>query len=203
MDKIKALKQLVGEDVAEEILSTSKSLTTRAKRLGLRYKEAHMPTKEFDKLFAAYKAIKALEEFSAEGDGEAADFDDEVLFEDDTLIEVEVETEKAQTAKMDTRMIEDAVMKAVKAAFAEMRADDDMEEDGMKAKEIDTLKEANAALLKTVKELSDRVTALEQPIASGSGYRLTDVNPQTTAKELQGAAVNGTIGLLDSLGGIQ
>ena len=141
MDKLAELKALVGEDVAEEILSTSKSLTTRAERLGLRYKEAHMPTKEFDKLFAAYKAIKALEEFSAEGDGEAADFDDEVLFEDDTLIEVEVETEKAQTAKMDTRMIEDAVMKAVKAAFAEMRADDDMEEDGMKAKkELDDVK---------------------------------------------------------------
>lgn len=199
MDKLAELKALVGEDVAEEILSTSKSLTTRAKRLGLRYKEAHMPN-EFNDFLAAYKAFKA---YNADGNGEAAAFDDEVLFEDDTVIEVEVETEKAQTAKMDTRMIEDAVMKAVKAAFAEMRADDDMEEDGMKAKELDTLKEANAALLKTVKELSDRVTALEQPIASGSGYRLTDVNPQTTAKELQGAAVNGTIGLLDSLGGIQ
>lgn len=201
MDKLAELKALVGEDVAEEILSTSKSLTTRAERLGLKYKEAYMPN-EFNDFLAAYKAFKA---YNADGDGEAADFDDEVLFEDDTLIEVEVETEKAQTAKMDTRMIEDAVMKAVKAAFAEMRTSYEESEDmaEKKTKELDTLKEANAALLKTVKELSDRVAALEQPIASGSGYRLTDVNPQTTAKELQGAAVNGTIGLLDSLGGIQ
>ena len=198
MDKIAELKQLVGEDVADEILSTSKNLTTRAKRLGLRYKEAHMP--KFDEFLAAYKAYEA---FNADGDGEAADFDDEVLFEDETVIEVE--TEKETTVKMETRMIEDAVMKAAKAAFAEMRTDSEEGEkvDDKKTKELAALKEANLSLIETVKELSDRVAALEQPIASGSGYRLTDTNPQATAKELQGAAANGTVGLIDSLGGIQ
>lgn len=180
MDKIKALKQLVGEDVAEEILSTSKQLTTRAERLGLKYKEAQMPN-DFESFLAAYKAYQAY----SEGDGEAVEFDDEVLFDEEPAVELDVE-EKAM--KVDTKMIEDAVMKAVKAAFAEMRADDDMEEDDMKAKkELDDAKAANAQLVAQLKELSDRIAALEQPIgAVGTGYRLTDTNPQATSKELQG-----------------
>jgi uncharacterized small protein (DUF1192 family) len=96
-------------------------------------------------------------------------------------------------------MIEKAVMRAVKAAFLEMQGEEDEDEKG---KELATIKEANAQLLKTVKELSERVAALEQPIAPqlNGGYRVTD-NPQQTAKAL-GAAVSEAAGVLDLLGGI-
>ena len=199
MDKIKALKQLVGDDVAEEIISTSKSMDSRAKRLGLKYKENGM---NLEDEFSAFKAFLA---YKSAGQAEQPDDFDEEFFDDEAQ---EKEAAKPDmTAKMDYKPIEDAVMKAIKAAFAEIRGgmEDEMNEKA-EQKALDrtkALKAQNAELLETVKALTARVEALELPIASGAGYRLTDVNPQTTAKELQGAAVNGTIGLLDSLGGIQ
>jgi hypothetical protein len=195
MDKIQELKQLVGEDVAGEILAASDKLTTRAKRLGLKFKEADMPN-NFAEFMAAYKAYQA---FNAEAVEEAEL--DEALDEQ----EVEIEVEKEITTKMDTAVIEQAVMKAVKAAFGEMRAGEDMEDDDKaKAKELDEVKATNAQLLQTVKALSDRVAALEQPIAPqlNGGFRVTD-NPQETGKALSGASHNGTVAVLDMLGGIQ
>ena len=196
MDKIAELKQLVGEDVADEILSTSKTLTTRAERLGLKFKENNMP-KDFQEFMAAYQAFKA---FNA-GDGEAAEFDDEVLFDEPVAEPV---AEKEVTEKMDTSTIESAVMKAVKAAFAEMKAYDGKVDEKKADKELDALKAENAQLLTAVKELTDRVTALEQPVAPAlnGGFRVTD-NPQETGKALRGAASNGTLAVLDALGGIQ
>lgn len=187
MDKITELKQLVGEDVAGEILATSKQLTHRAKRLGLKHKEAGMPQQDFAEFMAAYQAFKALNAGNA---GEVAEFDDEVLY-DDPVVEPVVEEVKEVT-------LEEVVTKAVKSAFAEMRAET---EAGEKTKELATLKATNAQLLKTVKELSDRVAALEQPVApqNTAGYRITD-NPQETAKTL-GASVSGAVEVLDMLGG--
>jgi hypothetical protein len=193
MDKIQELKQLVGEDVAGEILAASDKLTTRAKRLGLKFKEADMPN-NFAEFMAAYKAYQA---FNAEA-VEEAELDET---EEET---VEIEVEKEIAAKMDTSAIENAVMKAVKAAFGEMRAGYEEDDDKAKAKELDEVKATNAQLLQTVKALSDRVAALEQPIAPqlNGGFRVTD-NPQETGKALSGASHNGTVAVLDMLGGIQ
>ena len=192
MDKIQELKQLVGEDVAKEILSASDKLTTRAKRLGLKYKENGMAQNDFAEFVAAYQAFKA---FNA-GEGEVAELDET---EEET---VEI-VEKEVATKMDTSAIENAVMKAVKAAFGEMRGGSEEEDDKAKAKELDAVKAANAQLVQTVKELADRVALLEQPVAPqlNGGYRLTD-NPQETAKMLSGAAHNGTLDVLDALGGL-
>lgn len=193
MDKIQELKQLVGDEVADEILSTSKTLTTRAERLGLKYKENKMA--DFAEFMAAYQAFKAY----TAGDAGTADVED-----DDAVDPVVEPATEAVAVKMDEGAIERAVMKAVKAAFAEMKAMDGKMEDKKADKELSSLKAENAELLTAVKALTDRVAALEQPIAPAmnGGYRVTD-NPQNVGKELRGVSPNGTIAVLDALGGIQ
>jgi hypothetical protein len=178
MDKIQELKQVVGDEVADEILSTSKTLTTRAERLGLKYKENKMA--DFAEFMAAYQAFKAY----TAGDAGTADVED-----DDAVDPVVEPVTEAVAVKMDDGAIERAVMKAVKAAFAEMKAMDGKMEDKKADKELSSLKAENAELLTAVKALTDRVAALEQPIAPtmNGGYRMTATsNPQEVGKELRG-----------------
>lgn len=182
MDRIARLKMLVGSDITDEILGKANQLKDRAERLGLKHKENSMD-KDLMKFMAAYKAWQELEASET-----AESFDDEALYEEqvDEVIE-----QKAYDKRM-----EDMIMKAVKAAFAEMRAaDSEMEEedkmDDKKQKEADpvlvALQQQNEQLATALKQLSDRIAHLEQPIANGSGYRLTDVvNPQQAMKENRG-----------------
>jgi hypothetical protein len=196
VDKRLALKQLVGEDVAGEILTTSKELDSQAQRLGLKHKEAVMAQDELEEFLAAYKAFKA---FKAD---EGAD-DDEVEVEDYETEEDTVDEVEEKAMQYDMKALEGAVTRAVKMAFADMQGDDDEEEDKAAKKELDGLKATNAQLARTVKELSARVAALEQPISPNSaGYRLTDADPQLAAKALKNGAVNpDSAKALDSLGG--
>jgi hypothetical protein len=150
---------------------------------------------DFAEFMAAYQAFKA---FNA-GDAGTADVED-----DDEVQPVVEPVTEAVAVKMDDGAIERAVMKAVKAAFAEMKAMDGKMEDKKADKELSSLKAENAELLTAVKALTDRVAALEQPIAPtmNGGYRVTD-NPQSVGKELRGVSPNGTLAVLDALGGIQ
>jgi len=199
VDKRMALKQLVDEDVAGEILTTSKELNSQAQRHGLKHKEAVMAQDELDEFLAAYKAFKAFkaDEGADDDEVEVEDYDYET--EEDTVDEVE---EKAM--QYDMKALEGAVTRAVKMAFADMRGEDDEEEEKAAKKELDTLKATNAQLAKTVKELATRVAALEQPISPNSaGYRLTDADPQLAAKALKNGAVNpDSAKALDILGGL-
>jgi len=198
VDKRLALKNLVGDDVAGEILQTSKQLDGQAQRLGLKHKEATMAQDDLDEFLAAYKAFKAFkaDEGADETEVEVEDYDYET--EDDAVDEVE---EKAM--QYDMKALEGAVTRAVKMAFADMRGEDDDMEDKAAKKELDTLKATNAQLAKTVKELAARLDALEQPISPNSaGYRLTDADPQLAAKALKNGSVNpDSAKALDILGG--
>ena len=200
VDKRMALKQLVGEDVAGEILTTSKELDSQAQRLGLKHKEAVMAQdNELEEFLAAYKAFKAFkaDEGADNDEVEVEDYDYET--EEDAVDEVE---EKAM--QYDMKALEGAVTRAVKMAFADMQGEDDDMEDKAAKKELDGLKATNAQLAKTVKELATRVAALEQPISPNSaGYRLTDADPQLAAKALKNGAVNpDSAKALDILGGL-
>ena len=151
---------------------------------------------DFGEFMAAYQAYTA---FKSAGDAGAADVED-----DDAVDPVVEPVTEAVAVKMDEGAIERAVMKAVKTAFAEMKAMDGKVEDKKADKELNILKAENAQLLTAVKALTDRVAALEQPIAPAmnGGYRVTD-NPQNVGKELRGVSHNGTLAVLDALGGIQ
>jgi hypothetical protein len=198
VDKRLALKNLVGDDVAGEILQTSKQLENRAERLGLKHKENQMAQDDLEEFLAAYKAFKAFKdgEDTVEEEVEVEDYDYET--EDEAVEEVE---EKAM--QYDMKALEGAVTRAVKMAFADMRMDDDEEEEKATKKELSALKATNAQLSRTIKELSARVAALEQPISpNAAGYRLTDADPQLSAKALKNGSVNpDSAKALDILGG--
>ena len=198
VDKRLALKNLVGDDVAGEILQTSKQLDGQAQRLGLKHKENQMQENDLDGFLAAYKAWMAFKDGEDTADEEVSVEDYDYETEDDAVDEVE---EKAM--QYDMKALEGAVTRAVKMAFADMRGEDDDMEDKAAKKELDTLKATNAQLAKTVKELAARLDALEQPISPNSaGYRLTDADPQLAAKALKNGSVNpDSAKALDILGG--
>jgi hypothetical protein len=204
-DKLKALKELIGEDAAGALLSSLKERDTAANNLNVGFKSAdglsdEQQTALMDAVMGAISEDVATEKctpgtkdgkyMATKEDGEE-DMSEEADGEED-MSEEEPDGDEMLLSGADVKAIATAVAKALAASMSEMKAI--MRQKSSQPDSIESLKEYTAAqnefaetLVSTMEELLTRVKAVEEATNAGHVPSQSSANALKNMQSVYGA----------------